>query len=396
MNILYLTEAFDVGGSTTFAKNLTQELVELGHSLTLITFSQNEDISYNSFSTENYINIAPVNGNFFAIPRKTLLLFKSLRKLFGNHKTKQIDLVICDLLFPLISYTLIKNYFSSLRNSKTFYIFHIPQAREAFSEEKFYRDKYAYIKFRIKESIEIFFLNRTDVIIAASKYSKDLLNHTLKVQTKVAHLYPGREKYLQKVNLNINKIQARKTLGLSKNKKIVLLITRLEPRKGIFDFLTLLKKSEPKFSNHLFIIASNFVQSFHNTYNCFNLLSSLHIKQTILWFSSPERERIAQLYKAADVLVMPSIDLETFGFVTLESMMMGLPVVAFDIGANNELIEKKWLTPIENKEQILTKMKQVLSLSPVNYKKYSNELIKKSKKFSWEKFSRELVKLAQE
>ncbi len=50
-------------------------------------------------------------------------------------------------------------------------------------------------------------------------------------------------------------------------------------------------------------------------------------------------ERLADLYSAADCVLMPSLDLEGFGLVTAEALACGTPVVASRAGANAEVIE---------------------------------------------------------
>ena len=49
-----------------------------------------------------------------------------------------------------------------------------------------------------------------------------------------------------------------------------------------------------------------------------------------------ERERLDSFYRAADLLVIPSLAPESWGFVGIEAMHFGLPVVAFDAGATVE------------------------------------------------------------
>ncbi|MBI4577681.1 MAG: glycosyltransferase family 4 protein [Planctomycetes bacterium] len=51
----------------------------------------------------------------------------------------------------------------------------------------------------------------------------------------------------------------------------------------------------------------------------------------------PQAE-LADCYRAADLVVMPSEDLEGFGLVTLEAMACGTPVVATPVGANPEVL----------------------------------------------------------
>jgi glycosyltransferase involved in cell wall biosynthesis len=50
-------------------------------------------------------------------------------------------------------------------------------------------------------------------------------------------------------------------------------------------------------------------------------------------------EALPLYYQCADLFVLPSVDLEGFGLVTLESLACGTPVLATRTGANAELLE---------------------------------------------------------
>jgi len=59
------------------------------------------------------------------------------------------------------------------------------------------------------------------------------------------------------------------------------------------------------------------------------------------------QERLAALYEACDVVVVPSLWPEPFGLVGVEAMLHGKPVVAFQVGAVGE-----WLVDGETGYQV--------------------------------------------
>ena len=51
-------------------------------------------------------------------------------------------------------------------------------------------------------------------------------------------------------------------------------------------------------------------------------------------------ETLPQLYRAADLFVLPTESLEGFGLVTIEALASGTPVVATPVGATPEILEQ--------------------------------------------------------
>jgi glycosyltransferase involved in cell wall biosynthesis len=68
------------------------------------------------------------------------------------------------------------------------------------------------------------------------------------------------------------------------------------------------------------------------------LIESLKLGGQVRLLGLVAESELPGLYNAADCTVMPSLDLEGFGLVTLESLACGTPVIGSRAGANPELI----------------------------------------------------------
>lgn len=391
MNLIFITENLDIGGTLTSTKNLLRELHTTNVSVILISFSEKNDLSNQDFFTKRYEKLFVENKNHFSIFRKAYSLFLKMRELEKSSTLNNVDAIVCDLLSPLLSFLLIKLFFVSLRKKKLVYIFHGSNSLEKLEEDTFYKKKYTKIRFQINKKLETFCLNKVNLIITYSDYSRKLLIQKFKIFPQIKRIYPGREILFENIRKKVTKSEARELLGLNKNTKIILVVSRLEPRKGVFQFLKTLKQTQAELKNTKILIVSDFSSSFHNSYTFFLEYKSLNMNN-IFCVNTPPREQLALFYRASDVLVLPSLTLETFGFVTLEALTSGLPIVGFKIGANEELIDPRWLLTLNEKAKIIKKVNKLLSFKPIEYNRVSQRGINHSKSFSWRIFATEFCK----
>lgn len=134
-----------------------------------------------------------------------------------------------------------------------------------------------------------------------------------------------------------DKIQIRKSLNLPLDKKIVLMgAARLDdPIKG-FDYLKQaleILTQKDAYRNDLFLVL------FGNIRDEKSFLDNLSVPY-LLMGQMKEAERIADLYSAADVTVVPSF-YETFGQTLIEAMACGCPAVSFNNSGQTDIIDHK-------------------------------------------------------
>ena len=92
-----------------------------------------------------------------------------------------------------------------------------------------------------------------------------------------------------------------------------------------------------------------------------SLARQLRCSQSIVFLG--QRTNVPELLRQADLFVLPSQS-EACSNAVLEAMATGLPVIAFDIGGMNELIEPNrtgWLVPSENPDRLADAMATALS-----------------------------------
>lgn len=115
---------------------------------------------------------------------------------------------------------------------------------------------------------------------------------------------------------------ARRELGISRNRVLLLYVGRLAHEKNtttLFDAFDVLQQQEPgRF--HLLIVGDGLQRTELNALRRRHLDSVTHVSYC------RESERLATVYRAADLLVHPGVQ-ETFGLTALEAQACGTPVI---------------------------------------------------------------------
>lgn len=136
---------------------------------------------------------------------------------------------------------------------------------------------------------------------------------------------------------------ARKVLGITEDEFVLLFVGWLLPRKGL-DFLLLALRElvhMPEFSPvkfRLVVVGSGPGQD-----RVARLATRLGIAERCMFIGSRPYETMPDLFRSADVFVLPSIATETwqeqFGMALMESMACGIPVITTFSGAIPEIVE---------------------------------------------------------
>ena len=152
--------------------------------------------------------------------------------------------------------------------------------------------------------------------------------------------------------------EARATLGLSKDEKIILAAGRIEPVKGLdrlVEALAAIKKSHPDIKVRVIHIGGETTEenrtsqglspgAFSSTAQREEVSRILDIAneagqaRDFHFLGAKSQETLRAYYSAADALAVPS-RYETFGLVALEAAACELPAVAFDVGGISSNIE---------------------------------------------------------
>ena len=211
--------------------------------------------------------------------------------------------------------------------------------------------------------------------VVVSEPRRDELAELLGVPASRIRVIPNGVDVKQFLKLEPQTEQLRQQLGLSAAAPLMLLPVRITPRKNIELALRVLAQLRNQFPEARLVVTGPLGP--HNPANrqYFDRLLALraelqledaaHFLAEVSDQSIPD-EVVADLYKLADLLILPSRE-EGFGIPVLEAGLAGIPVFCADIAALRELggAQANYFSPDEAPEVVAGQIADVLRSSPV-------------------------------
>ncbi|MBI3999904.1 MAG: glycosyltransferase [Candidatus Omnitrophica bacterium] len=157
--------------------------------------------------------------------------------------------------------------------------------------------------------------------------------------------------------------EERNSFGLNAKTKVITLVGRLVPWKGHEVFLKALERAVHKNPDvHGLILGHDASPNEEYLLKLKHLASDLGIAAHVTFL--PWREDVWPVYAASDVVVHASTQPEPFGFVILEAMFAGKPVIATRGGGVTDLVvdgETGYLIPPDDTEQLANAIQSLTS-----------------------------------
>lgn len=170
--------------------------------------------------------------------------------------------------------------------------------------------------------------------------------------------------------------------------KLILTVARLDPRK---DLTTLIEAADyiinkKNIHNLLFIVVGDGIEK----EKLKNYITRLKLKKYIKLVgavpnSSPE---LPKFYAMSNLFVLPTL-YEGFGWVYLEAMASGLPIITTDVGSNPEVVgDVGKLVPPKNPNLLSQVIIEILN-DTTKLHNMRNKGLNKAKKYSWNSIGKE-------
>ena len=187
----------------------------------------------------------------------------------------------------------------------------------------------------LKQSIEAekSYYATADRILCVSHYLKEILCGEYGVDAKKIAVVPNGLQDYSIDNGQLTKSALRKKWHLMHGEKIILFAGRIDEVKGGGFLIRAFREVLEKFPRCRLILAGS------GNYKIY-LQEAKYLSTKISFTGLLEQHELQELYRIADVGAVPSL-FEPFGYVAVEMMMYGLPIVATATSGLNEVIDDR-------------------------------------------------------
>ena len=185
-----------------------------------------------------------------------------------------------------------------------------------------------------KWAIEKLVYQRANGFIVLSEAFRQILHKTYSVPLEKIFIVGGGIDTAQS-DLGLSIAQAREKLGWQKDRRIILCVRRLVQRMGLENLISAIALVRNQHPDVLLLIAGKGAISEALRSQIKELQLENHVQ--LLGFV-PDQD-LAIAYRAAELSIVPTISLEGFGLIVIESLAAGTPVLGTPIGGIPEILQ---------------------------------------------------------
>lgn len=211
----------------------------------------------------------------------------------------------------------------------------------------------------LPSKIEEDIIKKLDALVSPSKFVQKAVSETLGFRPKV--IYHGTDTTL--FNTQITKMKARKYLGLPSSKKIVFWNGRLDANKDLKTLIDAIPIVTREIPDSFFVIKGRTMSKYARAllHNSKKYLKKMGTEKKVRWMLGWDLlPKMPYYYRSADVFAHTSL-FESFGFVFVEAMACGVPIVACNAATAPEIVgDAGLLFEPKNPEDLADKIVRLL------------------------------------
>ena len=399
MRVIIYTENMKYGGMDTFIVNLTKYWPDKDDELFVICNDSHPGIMFLSKNLPSSVMLIrhqiPVNWSFLSLFIRYLptLFQKIFRKMFRYALIPYQIYAISSILKKYKGDALL-TVNGSYPGGETCRIANIAWRRVSKGVSIHNFHNYAERELGVLSPLEYIIDQKlrkvTNHIVSVSNYcsSTIVLRRAFKDLSSVITIPNG-----IKLPVNKNLVNLRDTYKVPKNKKILLMVSTFEERKGHEFALDALRIALDKRDDlHLLLVGNATISEIERVQKLINergLINDVTITGKI--------ENIASNMAGADLVIIPSQDHESFALTAVEAMLNELPIVATNIGGIPETIGEDghcgFLVDPNDPNKFSQKISYIIDNDEFSKKMGANGLSRASNIFDPKKMANEYFKL---
>lgn len=186
---------------------------------------------------------------------------------------------------------------------------------------------------KAKKFLEKSVYRRSQQFIVLSQTFRDILHQEYQVPLEQINIIPGGVD-LERFNIQVSPADARSKLGWSTTRPIIFCIRRLARRMGLENLVTAMAEVCTKYPEVLLYIAGKgeLASSLQTQ------ITELELDDNIKLLGYVSDADLPLCYRGANFSVVPTVALEGFGLIVVESLAAGTPVLGTPIGGIPEIL----------------------------------------------------------
>jgi glycosyltransferase involved in cell wall biosynthesis len=186
----------------------------------------------------------------------------------------------------------------------------------------------------LKKQIETAVYRRSSQFIVLSQTFRDILLQEYQVPLEKIHIIPGGVD-IDRFNINLSSIEARTHLNWHPDRPIIFCIRRLAKRMGLENLINAMAQIRDRYPDILLYIAGKGAL----TQTLQTQIDELELTNNVKLLGYVPDEQLPLCYRAANFSVVPTVALEGFGLIVVESLAAGTPVLGTPIGGIPEILK---------------------------------------------------------
>lgn len=190
------------------------------------------------------------------------------------------------------------------------------------------------IAIKVKKLVERSVYKRSRQFIVLSKTFRDILHREYRVPIDNIHIIPGGVD-LDRFNIDISPSEARLKLDWHPDRPTIFCIRRLAKRMGLENLIAAIAKVRDRYPDVMLYIAGK--GALAETLQQQILESELENNIKLLGYVSDLH--LPLCYRAANFSVIPTLSLEGFGLIVVESLAAGTPALGTAVGGIPEILQ---------------------------------------------------------